>query len=203
MQLHAAPLARSPLASISTKAADSPTPSKDKRKCPIPPQVMREGACPICGTTLEPISRSASDTSQDDALRRMSPPFWFWLCATVPLFLLAMGEMLPCNPIGRVLAMRAPIWVELVLATPVWTWAAWPFFVLAVEPVRHRSLNMFTLVGLGGALPSSSASWRRCSFHLPGAVPRPGRRGRGVLRGGVSNRHQLQVYCPSPPSFIH
>jgi Cu+-exporting ATPase len=42
--------------------------------------------------------------------------------------------------------------VELVLATPVCVWAAWPFYVRAVESVRNRNLNMFTLIGLGVAV---------------------------------------------------
>ncbi|MFW6023824.1 MAG: copper-translocating P-type ATPase, partial [Myxococcota bacterium] len=32
---------------------------------------------------------------------------------------------------------------------PVCTWAAWPFYVRAVHSVKNRSLNMFTLIGLG------------------------------------------------------
>ncbi len=37
----------------------------------------------------------------------------------------------------------------MLLAIPVCTWAAWPFYERAVASVRHRSLNMFTLIGLG------------------------------------------------------
>lgn len=40
-------------------------------------------------------------------------------------------------------------WVELALATPVVLWCAGPFFVWAVQSVRHRSPNMWTLIGLG------------------------------------------------------
>jgi Cu+-exporting ATPase len=44
---------------------------------------------------------------------------------------------------------RFVAFAELALATPVCLWAAWPFYVRAVASVRHRSLNMFTLIGLG------------------------------------------------------
>ena len=44
---------------------------------------------------------------------------------------------------------RVRVWLELLLATPVCLWAAWPFYVRAVDSVRHRSPNMFTLIGLG------------------------------------------------------
>jgi Cu+-exporting ATPase len=40
-------------------------------------------------------------------------------------------------------------WVELLLATPVCVWAAWPFYTRAVQSVANKSLNMFTLIGLG------------------------------------------------------
>ena len=40
-------------------------------------------------------------------------------------------------------------WAELLLATPVVLWGGWPFFVRFAASVRHRSPNMFTLIGLG------------------------------------------------------
>ena len=40
-------------------------------------------------------------------------------------------------------------WVELGLATPVVLWGGWPFFVRGVQSIINRSLNMFTLIGLG------------------------------------------------------
>jgi Cu+-exporting ATPase len=40
-------------------------------------------------------------------------------------------------------------WVQLLFSSPVVLWAGWPFFVRAWNSVRNRSLNMFTLIGLG------------------------------------------------------
>ena len=40
-------------------------------------------------------------------------------------------------------------WLQLVLATPVVLWAAWPFFERAWLSLRHRRANMFTLIALG------------------------------------------------------
>src|SRR5207244_7442796 len=42
-------------------------------------------------------------------------------------------------------------WVELALSTPVVLWAGWPFFVRCVDSIRHRSPNMWTLIGSGVA----------------------------------------------------
>jgi Cu+-exporting ATPase len=40
-------------------------------------------------------------------------------------------------------------WIELALATPVVLWAGWPLFVRAWASIVNRSLNMFTLIGMG------------------------------------------------------
>jgi Cu+-exporting ATPase len=39
--------------------------------------------------------------------------------------------------------------LELALATPVCLWAAWPFYVRFAQSLKNKSLNMFTLIGLG------------------------------------------------------
>ena len=47
-------------------------------------------------------------------------------------------------------------WVLLVLAAPVLTWAAWPFYSAAIRAARHGTTTMDTLVSLGIA---SATSW--------------------------------------------
>ena len=66
-------------------------------------------------------------------------------------FVLAMSDVAArAIRSARLLPMRARTWLELALATPVCLWAAWPFFVRAVAVAStNRSLNMFTLIGLG------------------------------------------------------
>jgi Cu+-exporting ATPase len=51
--------------------------------------------------------------------------------------------------VREALGERAAQWVELALSTPVILWAGWPFFVRGVKSVINRSLNMFTLIGMG------------------------------------------------------
>lgn len=118
--------------------------------CPMHPEIVRDaaGTCPICGMALE--SRTASTEEGDSAeLRDMRRRFRFAVLLTLPLVLVAMGDMLPGRPVSSVVSMRTRLWIELALATPVCVWAAWPFFVRAVQSVKNRSLNMFTLIGLG------------------------------------------------------
>lgn len=117
--------------------------------CPMHPEIVRNepGSCPICGMALEP--RTIDLEEDNPELRDMSRRFWFALALTAPLLALAMGDMLPGQPISQLMNGRTRVLLELVLATPVCLWSAWPFFVRAVASVTNRSLNMFTLIGLG------------------------------------------------------
>jgi len=109
------------------------------------PEIVRDGAgsCPICGMALEPLI--ATGTEENPELRDMSRRFRIAAALTVPLVLVAMSEFLP---LAR-FPMRARMLLELLLATPVCTWAAWPFYERAIQSVRNKSPNMFTLIGLG------------------------------------------------------
>jgi Cu+-exporting ATPase len=63
-----------------------------------------------------------------------------------------MSEYLPGDPLHRLAPARFWTWFELLLATPVVLWGGWPFFVRAWQSIVNRSLNMFTLIGLGVAV---------------------------------------------------
>jgi Cu+-exporting ATPase len=114
------------------------------------PQIVRDapGACPICGMALEPLTISAGEEANPE-LRDMTRRFWLATVFTAPLVLLAMGELFPGRPFSSWMSARTRMLVELALATPVCIWAAWPFYVRAVQSVMNRSLNMFTLIGVG------------------------------------------------------
>ncbi|MBI1947673.1 MAG: copper-translocating P-type ATPase [Deltaproteobacteria bacterium] len=117
------------------------------------PEVVRDapGSCPICGMALERRVPSA-DADDNPELRDMLRRFWLAAALALPLVIVTMAEMVPGDPLAGVLAGRARTVIGLVLATPVATWAAWPFYLRAVESVRRRRLNMFTLIGLGVAV---------------------------------------------------
>jgi Cu+-exporting ATPase len=107
------------------------------------------GDCPICGMALEPKTVGYEDKEASPELRDMSRRFWYAISFTLPLLIVAMGDMLPGAPISQLLSTRRRVLLELALASPVCLWAAWPFYVRAVHSVRNKRLNMFTLVGLG------------------------------------------------------
>ncbi|MEE8321039.1 MAG: copper-translocating P-type ATPase, partial [Gammaproteobacteria bacterium] len=75
----------------------------------------------------------------------------FWSCAifSVPLVFLAMGELIPGINFDGLGSPSTVTWLQFVLGTPVVLWGGWPFFVRAWNSIANRSLNMFTLIGLG------------------------------------------------------
>ncbi len=119
--------------------------------CPMHPEVVRDapGDCPQCGMALEAHTVTV-DPAPDPELIDMRRRFIWAAAFTLPVLLLAMGDMvLPGAPIHAALPRGAGPWLELLFATPVCSWSAWPFYVRAVRSVVNRALNMFTLIGLG------------------------------------------------------
>lgn len=114
------------------------------------PEVVRDapGDCPFCGMALEPTFADATEQEAPE-LAEMRRRLLVATIFTGPLFILVMGDMLPGRPISSILPVGWHRWLELALATPVCIWSAWPFFARAAASIRHRSPNMFTLIGLG------------------------------------------------------
>jgi Cu+-exporting ATPase len=137
-----------PLCGMALEPAGVPAPmTRVEYSCPMHPEVVsdRPGSCPKCGMALEPRTVTLEEGPNPE-LADMSRRFWVGLVLSVPVFLLAMGDMLGWKlPLG----MAVVNWVQLVLATPVVLWCGWPFFERAWASVVHRSPNMFTLIALG------------------------------------------------------
>jgi Cu+-exporting ATPase len=94
---------------------------------------------------LEPILPGA-DVGPNPELLDMSRRFWIGVILTLPVFVLAMGGMIPSL---HSLVDSVPGWVQMVLVTPVVFWCGWPFFDRAWKSVVNVSPNMFTLIALG------------------------------------------------------
>jgi P-type Cu+ transporter len=118
--------------------------------CPMHPEIVRSepGACPICGMALEPRMVSASE-EENSELSDMTRRFWISVALTTPVLVLGMSDLIPGQPLQRLLSMRTIGWIELLLATPVVLWGGFPFFQRGWASIANRSLNMFTLIALG------------------------------------------------------
>lgn len=152
-------------------AAGVPAGDRDAAEytCPMHPQVRQigPGHCPLCGMALEPVLASA-EQGESPELRDMSRRFWIGAALTLPVFALEMGGHL--FDIHHLIAPQTSNAVQLLLGTPVVLWAGWPFFARAIASVKHRSLNMFTLIALG-----TGAAWLYSivATLAPGLFPSP------------------------------
>jgi Cu+-exporting ATPase len=121
--------------------------------CPMHPEIVQNepGSCPICGMALEPLEPAEDENPE---LADMTRRFWVSLVLTLPVFGIAMAEMVPGNPLARALTPSTLTWAQLALGTPVVLWGGLPFFVRGWRSLRTRHLNMFTLIAIG-----TGAAW--------------------------------------------
>lgn len=102
------------------------------------PEILRDkpGPCPICGMDLEPIKPSQDDSEALREYHTWAKRFWLALIFTIPVVILAMS------------GLHYPK-IQFLLTTIVLFWAGANLYVRAWTSVINRSLNMFSLIGLG------------------------------------------------------
>lgn len=139
-----------------------------KYTCPMHPEIIRDqpGSCPICGMALVPLA--TNEEEEDETYNKLSLKFRVAAFFTIPIFLIAMSEMLPGNPLFKFMDLRYWNWVQLVLSLPVIFYATWMFFERAWRSIITWKLNMFTLIGIGAGV-----AWLFSVFALlfPGIFP--------------------------------
>ncbi len=153
---------------LQKKSSPFPIASQAIYTCPMHPEIRQEGpgSCPKCGMDLEPL---IANDAEDQELKNMARRFKIALIFSVPLTIIAMGDMLPSQPISRILSSSLRMYLELFLATPICLWAAWPFYVRAFLSIKNKSLNMFTLIGLG---VSVAFIYSLVAALIPGIFPK-------------------------------
>ena len=158
----AAPVATAPAPRAPSSAAAA------RYVCPMDPEVVsdRPGACPVCGMALEP-EMPSEDEGESPELVDMRRRFFVSLALTIPVFALAMIDMLPGMPVTRAIGAALP-WIELALALPVVLWGGAPFFARAATSLRTGRLNMFTLIAVG---TGAALLYSLVAVIFPGAIP--------------------------------
>ena len=117
--------------------------------CPMHPEIVRDepGSCPLCGMELVPLK--ADESVESKTYKALLKKFWIAAGFTLPIFLIAMSEMIPGNPLFEMLDLKYWNWIQFVLSIPVVFYATWMFFERAFKSILTWNLNMFTLIGIG------------------------------------------------------
>ncbi len=123
-----------------------------KYTCPMHPEIIRDepGSCPICGMDLVPME--ADDSAENKTYNKLLKKFKISVIFTLPVFLIAMSEMIPNNPMHDLLELKYWNWIQFGLSIPVVFYATWMFFERAYKSVITWNLNMFTLIGIGAGV---------------------------------------------------
>ena len=132
--------------------AKTSTNSATEYTCPMHPEVIRDepGSCPICGMDLVP--KEADESAENKSYKKLLKKFWIAVAFTLPIFIIAMSEMIPNNPLYDLMPMKYWNWVQFGLSIPVVFYATWMFFERAYRSIKTWNLNMFTLIGIGAGV---------------------------------------------------
>jgi heavy metal translocating P-type ATPase len=113
----------------------------------------KSGDCPVCGMDLvEEVSSITNTSAEDKNYKKLLHKFWWSVTLTLPIFLIAMSEMIPHNPLYNVLSLKYWNWIQFVLSIPVVFYTTWMFFERAYRSIKTWHLNMFTLIGIGAGV---------------------------------------------------
>ncbi|MGB6150568.1 MAG: heavy metal translocating P-type ATPase [Pricia sp.] len=126
--------------------------SSEQWTCPMHPEVIKDGpgACPICGMDLVPME--ADSSAEEKTYKKLLKKFWIAIAFTLPIFIIAMSEMVPENPLYDVMEQKWWNWIQFGLSIPVVFYATWMFFERAYRSIKTWNLNMFTLIGIGAGV---------------------------------------------------
>lgn len=126
--------------------------SSEQWTCPMHPEVVKDepGSCPICGMDLVPMQPDLS--AEEKTYRKLLKKFWVAAAFTLPIFLIAMSEVITNNPLYDILEQKYWNWIQFALSIPVVFYATWMFFERAYRSIKTWNLNMFTLIGIGAGV---------------------------------------------------
>jgi len=138
-----------PVCGMNLEKATTLAVKKKQYTCPMHSEIIKDapGACPICGMDLMPLVLAEED--EDKNYRKILRKFKIAVLFTLPILLIAMSDILPANPILKIMSQAKWNWVQLALSIPVIFYAGWMFFQRAWKSVITWNLNMFTLIGIG------------------------------------------------------
>ncbi|WP_423821115.1 heavy metal translocating P-type ATPase [Salinisphaera sp. SPP-AMP-43] len=116
----------------------------------------------------EPAAAEPSDEPSE--AERLKKDLWVAAAFTIPLFIVAMGHMLPGVGSAMDAVLPAKAWkiVELVLATPVQFYAGWRFYTQGWAELKHAAPGMNSLVMIGS---NAAYFYSLIALLAPGIFP--------------------------------
>ncbi len=125
-----------------------------KYYCPMRCEGEKEydesGDCPVCGMDL--VQMQTNMNAEEQNYGKLLNKFWISFGFTLPIFLIAMSEMLQDNPLYRTMDQHDWNWIQFGLSLPVVFYTTWIFFERAFRSIITLRLNMFTLIGIGAGI---------------------------------------------------
>lgn len=146
--------------------------SSAKYFCPMCPGVESDqpGDCPVCGMALEKniFASDADDADGDLEIKSMQRRLTASAIMAVPVFLLAMGHLIPFASVQHWTDSEWSRWLQLMLSTLCVWGAGWPLMVRGWRSLVTGNLNMFTLIAIGVC---SAYVFSLTAMLLPGLFP--------------------------------
>ncbi len=145
--------------------------SSAKYFCPMCPGAESDqpGDCPICGMALEKNVFAEDDDGQgDQELKAMQWRLAASAILAVPVFVLAMGHLVPVPTIQQWSESQWSRWLQLLLTTACVWWVGWPLLTRGWRSLITGNLNMFTLIGIGVV---SAYLFSVVAMLMPGLFP--------------------------------
>ncbi|MFC4740457.1 heavy metal translocating P-type ATPase [Flavobacterium ponti] len=117
--------------------------------CPMHPEIIQDkpGSCPFCGMDLVPMEPTESE--EDKTYQKLGNKMKIATIFTLPIFIITMSDMIPNNPLYKIMELQYWNWIQFILTIPVVFYACWMFFERAWKSIINWNLNMFTLIGIG------------------------------------------------------
>ncbi len=140
-----------PVCGMHLKKEESTTvKSKTIYTCPMHPEIKQDhpGNCPKCGMDLVP-EKGEETSDEEKAYKKMARKFWIALALSIPLFIIAMSDMIHFLNFETIAPKKVLSWVEFLLATPVVFYSGWVFFKRGWSSIVRRMPNMWTLISIG------------------------------------------------------
>jgi Cu+-exporting ATPase len=134
--------------------------------CPMHPEIRKQGPgdCPICGMALEPVLVTRDEPRYVE-LEDMTRRLWIASALALPVFVVAMAEMIPGQPLAHTVSPTILLVLQAVLASIVVLRRGW-------DSVKQKSPNMFTLIALGiGVAWVYSIAVTVLAFVAPAVIP--------------------------------